>query len=223
MNQKGFAPILIVLLIALGVGGYFIYTNYVNQTKINTSQEKTQLNSSFENWREYKNPKYQYSVKYPPQLVLNEDKNYLDYVYFDEQNFISISVSLDRPCQGDCGSEKIEKTEDVKIGNIDSKKYSGATEVSRIAGYQPPQSFVRYEVKSNGYLYKLAIQELNTDYSYQNEEKYPADRKVGSIPADNLAIFDQMVSTFRVSDTVSPPPEEVNFVELSSFKDGIFK
>lgn len=28
MNQKGFAPILIVLLIALGLGGYFIYSKY---------------------------------------------------------------------------------------------------------------------------------------------------------------------------------------------------
>ena len=36
MNHKGFAPILIVLLIALGIGGYLVYSNYSNRQTKNT-------------------------------------------------------------------------------------------------------------------------------------------------------------------------------------------
>lgn len=47
MNQKGFAPALIILLIALALGGFFVYANYSkNQTKVDISQ-KTPQPSSF--------------------------------------------------------------------------------------------------------------------------------------------------------------------------------
>lgn len=41
--QKGFAPILIVILVAvLGIGGYFVYTNAKNQTKPAQQVQTTQ-------------------------------------------------------------------------------------------------------------------------------------------------------------------------------------
>lgn len=42
-NQKGLAPILIVILIAVALGGYLLYSNYSNnRTKINPLQPTTQ-------------------------------------------------------------------------------------------------------------------------------------------------------------------------------------
>lgn len=45
--QKGFAPILIVLLIALGIGGYLIYTNYSNNQTKPVSNSKATVSSPY--------------------------------------------------------------------------------------------------------------------------------------------------------------------------------
>lgn len=82
-KQRGFAPILIVLLIALGIGGYFVYKNYSNnQTKVTPPQQISQPSTSLvsaspvpsdtgeaANWKVYTNIKYGYSFKYPPKLT----------------------------------------------------------------------------------------------------------------------------------------------------------
>lgn len=68
MKQKGLAPILIVLLIALGIGGYLLY-----QKQQQTIQAPPTPTSTFEstnsaetaNWKTYANDKYNFSFKYP--------------------------------------------------------------------------------------------------------------------------------------------------------------
>ena len=76
--QKGFSLILIVLLIAvLGVGGYFVYSNYSgNQIKPVPIQASPipQLTPTDEtaNWRTYTNTLVGFSIKYPEKLSYNE-------------------------------------------------------------------------------------------------------------------------------------------------------
>lgn len=41
-KQKGLAPVLVVLLIALVVGGYLVYTNYLNRITITSTKQITQ-------------------------------------------------------------------------------------------------------------------------------------------------------------------------------------
>lgn len=83
MKQKGFTPILIVLLVAvLGIVGYFIYTNYSNsQSKtepvvtqtnpIPTPAEST-TSTEMANWKTYTNTYLGYSLKYPPDWILSD-------------------------------------------------------------------------------------------------------------------------------------------------------
>ena len=72
-KQKGIAAILIVILIALAVGGYFVYTNYSNnRTRVNFPQpssspadETAKPDSIGANWKTYTNSKYRYVIRYP--------------------------------------------------------------------------------------------------------------------------------------------------------------
>mgnify|MGYP001580800908 FL=1 len=66
--QRGFAPILIVILIAvLGVGGYFVYTNYSKpQTKPpQYSLTPAPTTDPRANWKTIKNTAFSWEIKYP--------------------------------------------------------------------------------------------------------------------------------------------------------------
>ena len=85
MTQKGLAPILIVLLIALGIGGYLIYTNYSNNfTKpakyVQITPTPTESTSIAEtaNWKTYTNNEYKFSLKYPPEYAVKGEGKIID-------------------------------------------------------------------------------------------------------------------------------------------------
>lgn len=77
-NQKGLAPILIVLLIAvLGVGGYFVYTSLRGGVAdvaispsgipaITTVPTSSSNPDETANWKTYTDTKQKFSIKYPP-------------------------------------------------------------------------------------------------------------------------------------------------------------
>ncbi len=65
--QKGFAPLLIIVLIAfLGVGGYFVYTNYLNNPYKPPVQNTVDETTS---WKVYTNTKAGFEVKYPERYT----------------------------------------------------------------------------------------------------------------------------------------------------------
>ncbi len=96
MKQKGFAPILIVLLIALAVGGYLLYqkqtrpdvvsqpvvqpsSNPVISPVASDSAETTNSDLIGANWKTYTNTntKYGFSVKYPESwYFISAEENY---------------------------------------------------------------------------------------------------------------------------------------------------
>ena len=80
-NQKGFVPILIVILIALGIGGYLIYTNYSNnrtetaQPSLISSPSSTQASKTIDE-PEFKplnydlsNKKFNGLINYPREII----------------------------------------------------------------------------------------------------------------------------------------------------------
>ena len=97
MNQKGFAPTLIVLLIAIGIGGYLLYTNYSNnqykgvaQNTPVTSQTPQVTSSSTPvdetaDWKTYINKDINYTFQYPssaevsitPKRIFMTEYNYI--------------------------------------------------------------------------------------------------------------------------------------------------
>ncbi len=100
MKQKGFAPILIVVLIAAAVGGYFWFNDSNNQTKPAQNVQTTKTpapatkpestssaaspapNGAGEtaNWKTYTNTKFGYQIKYPSNREYTE-YNTEDYDY----------------------------------------------------------------------------------------------------------------------------------------------
>jgi len=67
-NQKGFAPIVIVLIIvALFVGGIFIW-QYFEKEEVKIPEEKTSEEMTIDetaDWKIYRNEEYGYEIKYP--------------------------------------------------------------------------------------------------------------------------------------------------------------
>ncbi|OGE37917.1 hypothetical protein A3B45_01330 [Candidatus Daviesbacteria bacterium RIFCSPLOWO2_01_FULL_39_12] len=100
VNQKGFAPILIIILIAaLAIGGYLVYSDkigvYQNQPKpIPSPQPMTQPSPSpatiYEstnsaetaNWKTYTHYELGYTVKYPETWLFDEPNYQLTYSEF---------------------------------------------------------------------------------------------------------------------------------------------
>lgn len=69
MKQKGFAPILTILIIAvLGVAGYFVYRNYQKQQTVTPRPISNPIQTN--NWKTYANSKYGFSISYPPPFFL---------------------------------------------------------------------------------------------------------------------------------------------------------
>lgn len=85
-GQKGFAPILIVLILALvaSVGGFLVYSNYSNKrTKVDQIQqtqstpapkktEEASNSADTTNWKTYRNEKYKFEFKYPKSWILEQ-------------------------------------------------------------------------------------------------------------------------------------------------------
>ena len=96
MKQKGLAPILIVLLIALGVGGYLIYQKQIKPVNITqqttqstpapTSNPESTTSADISNWKTYTNDKLKLSFKHPEsykQEIINEPTRYSIYLTKD--------------------------------------------------------------------------------------------------------------------------------------------
>ena len=102
-KQKGFAPILIVLVIAVAaaVGGYFLYTNYSkNQTKTESRIESSPTTSGsgsigseniagWQTYKTYKNEIYQFS--YPKEWSLKEYEEGLSQTFHVNDDTIMIA------------------------------------------------------------------------------------------------------------------------------------
>lgn len=76
MSQKGLAPILIVILIAAAVGGYFIYQKQIKPVVVpQQTAQPSSTNASpaptgvgeIANWKTYTNTKVGFQIKYPPR------------------------------------------------------------------------------------------------------------------------------------------------------------
>lgn len=71
-KQKGLAPILVVLLIVLAVGGYLLYQKQFKPAFTPQSPPSPIASDETANWKTYTNNKYKYSFKYPPSWISNE-------------------------------------------------------------------------------------------------------------------------------------------------------
>lgn len=78
-KQKGFIPILIILLIVAAIGGYLIYSGKINLSQKQVAQTLKSDASSVlvgdaetVNWKMYTNTQYGYSIKYPDNWYIKD-------------------------------------------------------------------------------------------------------------------------------------------------------
>lgn len=75
VKQKGLAPILIVLFIALGIGGYLIYQKQPKPVSISQPSSNPVTSDETANWKVYTSSQYGFSIKYPATMTLSPNKN----------------------------------------------------------------------------------------------------------------------------------------------------
>ena len=64
MNQKGLAPIVIVILVAIGIGGYLLYQNQFKSGTSSSQQTVQPTPSSVDetaDWKLFKDDKYNFN------------------------------------------------------------------------------------------------------------------------------------------------------------------
>ncbi|MDD2822703.1 MAG: PsbP-related protein [Candidatus Daviesbacteria bacterium] len=97
-ESKGFAPILIVILIAVAIGGYLIYSNYLkNQTKINVPQQTSNTESTnsgkIANWETLTRNDNEFSFQYPQNWKLvptDTSKNGYNFEFVDPDKIYTL-------------------------------------------------------------------------------------------------------------------------------------
>lgn len=113
--------IIILIIIAAGLGGYIIIKNRTNEPNIgvvNTNAPKTEI------WKTYTNKKYGYQFDYPSKIVLSPDSvdDAIDFWGNDQSDFLSVAIvnnvfSLDDWLKENPDKIIIQKT---KIANYDA-------------------------------------------------------------------------------------------------------
>ena len=206
MNQKGHV-LLVVLLIAVAIGGYLLYTNYSNnRSKVTTSvvQQTTQPSPSpsdeTANWKTYTNTKYGFSFKYPsnlvvaeqdtiqltneasmPQVIPNKYINILIFVYsIDPQTSLRGWVEKDtirNKPDGTTGSTVIGTIDNYQSGDLQGFTYHGGAEVD-----------VKHVLfKKEGKIFDFTLDCYETGCSYKDNPEAEA-------------VFNQILSTFKFTN-----------------------
>lgn len=203
MNQKGLAPILIVVLIAaLAAGGYFIYklprtsvtppTPQTTPAPSPTPSPSPALTDTEEisNWKTYTNTRYGYSFKYPQDLYLKTPsaventvtflfEKYRGQTLIDQPEF-GISASTDgKPLEELVNSIKAIAKQTGQVVSFQEIKLEGERAYRNENIIKDnPMSNITTLVNHNNISYKITL-----FYSEMTEKQ--------------KSLYDQILSTFR--------------------------
>jgi hypothetical protein len=199
MTQKGFIPILIVLLVTVvaAISGYFMYTNYSNNQIAYTqpakvTQSPTPSQDQTANWKIYTNKKYNYSLKHPEEIEVFKAFENGDVVFSKkgEQQSAGYPVTgMQILFRGEKGTNPETAGE---LGEINCTPEAAKIQTACNPIKKPVQinNAVGVQVTSNpGYDYYL------TDI----DKKHPVVRIIISSDVANtdLSIFQTILSTFK--------------------------
>lgn len=104
LKQKGFIPILIVLLTAAAIGGYLIYSGKINipqkqvaQTLKSDASPAPTGDAETANWKTYISDKYGYSFQYPANLTIQTGSSLTSFAYDVQLDNINYNISFCKP------------------------------------------------------------------------------------------------------------------------------
>lgn len=187
MNQKGFAPILIIVLIAVAIlGGFLVY----QQNKL----------ISLSNWKVYRNKDYGYEVSYPPNYLLTEKPNgaitigskQLNKVERDVYVLFGVDVLVNnegnKPWPSLKQYDRESRYEDITVNGLKGIKVTSYH--SGLLGGFPNHIIAIYLEKPND---KQSLYRIY--YQWPDEDGVMA--KMTKEELQNLEMFNQILSTFR--------------------------
>lgn len=187
MKQKGFAPIIFLVLIALAVVGYFGYKTYWPKIQGPVFSSFPALDPTA-SWKTYTNTKAGISFKYPATINLKE---YPTSVLFVDSsgtfqttiswNYDKLTASIEQELttRDQCPSEVTNGLVKGPIANSLRCDFIGSRYASDIW------------FNNGDVLYKAEVGAINP-----NEP----------IPAESVNLLDQILSTFKFVETSSPTP-----------------
>ncbi len=107
-SQRGFAPLVWVIIAALVLGGgYVAYRNYRHPTTDHQPQEK-QANADTQDWKTYRNEKYGFEFMYPLVLSVKQEGDKITLSH-------SIAYKHSNPCDFKGDAPPLEKFSDFHI------------------------------------------------------------------------------------------------------------
>lgn len=211
MKQKGFAPIIILVLIVLGVLGYFVYQNYLAPkgsalgpyTPLKSSNYNISTNES-EKLSTYNNSKFNFLFKYPNNWKFTEkvDESYiprngegfsfdidpggtsLDVAVLDLNRPDARYKSLDDFAKEDSGGRG-DMVTNITIDGLQGKSYYQPEDPGSVT----PSTTIYLFNKSKNYIlvFRFVDPTMGHDNTFKKE-------------------FDQLLSTFKFLDKTSPAP-----------------
>jgi len=136
------------------------------------------------NWKTYTNTTFNYSIKYPPEVSLEEKPG--GFISTDKQIYVDVRNSDPEQCRGDCPI--IQLREEININGLKGKKLAGY--IGAVGG-SVPQSYQTIVIPHNNSFYNFTVYELKYD------EIQPPTRQIGQIPEKEIKLLEKIVSTLK--------------------------
>ncbi len=133
----------------------------------------------------YTNMAYGYSLQYPSNLTIEGDQN-SQFVWLGDQIWVMVSEQNPEQPMGD--APVIENAQDTMIGANTARRLSGY--VGSVGG-NTPQRYESFVIQNDNRYYQFIAYEL------PRGEVQPVDRTVGAVPANVVALLEQIVASMR--------------------------
>ncbi len=189
----------VLLLLGIGAGVYY-FTNQqptTDNSLLKTISPTVQptIDPTAE-WKTYTNSTHGFLLKYPTTITLQEESELFgrrdeDYILLANQIEVRVTSFNPLNCRGDC--PVIEKQEQVTVAGYPATKVFGY--IGAVGG-NIPQRYQSVVLEKNKKYYVFDIYELEREMVSP-----PDDIELGEIPAYKLALFNQILSTFKFTDS----------------------
>lgn len=133
----------------------------------------------------YTNTAFGYSIDYPKELRMSASADQA-LVWIDQQISVVVSPFSPEAARGD--GPVIQSAADIQVGAYPARRLVGG--IGAVGGNTPQHIQMVVIPHSNQYV-------VFTVYELRNDVALPMDRVLGDIPADKLALFEQVVASVR--------------------------
>lgn len=136
----------------------------------------------------YSNTAYSYSLQYPTNLTIEGDQN-SPFVWLGNRIWVMVNDTNPETPMGD--APVIENAQDVMIGANNARRLSGY--IGAVGG-NTPQRYESFVIQNDGRYYQFIAYEL------PRGEMQAADRTMNPVPADVVALLEQIVASLRFTN-----------------------